>query len=164
MLAAPIRLYVTQPTSFRKLSNTPSRRETRRWRQEREEAPLDAQVAFAEEAGRQDRRRVRFILHFYRSTCFNLDFSVEGYLCGIHETPPARNSPQKKLKRKEYNTSTDFSKDVQLVFLNATEFNSEGNQIHGDVQTSKVCSFQAVSYVLWKAEPTTVVLLPSAHV
>lgn len=47
-------------------------------------------------------------------------------------------SPQKKLKRKEYHTSSDFSKDVQLVFSNAMEFNSEGSQIHEDAQTLKV--------------------------
>lgn len=49
-------------------------------------------------------------------------------------------SPQKKLKRKEYHTSAEFSKDVQLVFLNAVEFNSEGSQIHEDAQTLKVRS------------------------
>ena len=48
-------------------------------------------------------------------------------------------SPQKKLKRKEYHTSADFSKDVQLVFSNAMEFNAEGSQIHEDAQTLKVC-------------------------
>lgn len=47
--------------------------------------------------------------------------------------------PQKKLKRKEYHTSAEFSKDVQLVFSNAVEFNSEGSQIHEDAQTLKVC-------------------------
>ena len=71
---------------------------------------------------------------------------------------------QKKLKRKEYHTSTDFSKDVQLVFSNAMEFNSEESQIHEDAQTLKVCFLQAVVHALWKAEPTAIVLLPSAHV
>ena len=47
---------------------------------------------------------------------------------------------QKKLKRKEYHASIDFSRDVQLVFSNAMEFNSEGSQIHEDAQTLKVCS------------------------
>jgi len=49
--------------------------------------------------------------------------------------------PQKKLKRKEYHTSTDFSKDVQLVFSNAMEFNSEQSQIHEDAQTLKVSPY-----------------------
>jgi len=61
----------------------------------------------------------------------------------------ARNSLQEKLKREEYHTSTDFStEDVQLVFLNAMEFNSKGSQIHGDAQTLKVCAFQAAARVL----------------
>ena len=38
---------------------------------------LDAQVVFAE-AGRQGRRRVRFISHFHRSTCFNFGPLVDG--------------------------------------------------------------------------------------
>ena len=49
---------------------------------------------------------------------------------------------QKKLKRKEYHTSGDFSRDVQLVFSNAMEFNAEGSQIYEDAQTLKVCSLK----------------------
>jgi len=64
---------------------------------------------------------------------------------GQHHLTP---SPQKKLKREEYHTSTDFSKDVQLVFSNAIKFNSEKSQIHQDAQTLKVCSPQAAVELL----------------
>ena len=39
--------------------------------------------------------------------------------------------------------SINVSEDVQLVFSNAMEFNSEESQIHEDAQTLKVCSPQA---------------------
>lgn len=67
--------------------------------------------------------------------------------------PDLTPSPQKKLKRKEYHTSVDFSKDVQLVFSNAMEFNSEGSQIHEDAQTLKVCPSQMIIFILYEAEP-----------
>jgi hypothetical protein len=70
-------------------------------------------------------------------------------------------SPQKKLKRKEYHTSSDFSKDVQLVFSNATEFNAEGSQIHEDAQTLKV-RFALVDLPL-EANPSAAVLFSPAH-
>jgi len=54
-------------------------------------------------------------------------------------TPP----PQKELKREEYHTSTEFSKDVRLAFSNAMEFNLEESQIHEDARTLEVCSLQA---------------------
>jgi hypothetical protein len=75
-------------------------------------------------------------------------------------SPP---SPQKKLKRKEYHTSAEFFKDVQLVVSNAMEFNSEGSQIHEDAQTLKVCS-RSVSFLLPEPKPSVIVLFPSAHV
>ena len=71
--------------------------------------------------------------------------------------------PQKKLKRKEYHMSAEFSKDVQLVFSNAVEFNSEGSQIHEDAQTLKVCSSHTV-VSFCETERRVVVLLPPAHV
>lgn len=71
-------------------------------------------------------------------------------------------SPQKKLKRKEYHTSADFARDVQLVFSNAVEFNSEGSQIHEDAQTLKVRSSWTI--IRSGTEPRVIDPLPSAHV
>jgi len=65
---------------------------------------------------------VRFILHFYRSTCFNLDLSVDGLSLRNPWNSPAKKFTAEKLKRKEYHTGADFSKDFQLVFSNAMEF------------------------------------------
>ena len=39
---------------------------------------------------------------------------------------------QKRLKRKEYHTPSDFATDVELVFSNALEFNQERTQIWED--------------------------------
>jgi chromatin structure-remodeling complex subunit RSC4 len=71
--------------------------------------------------------------------------------------------PQKKLKRKEYHTSGDFSRDVQLVFSNAMEFNAEGSQIYGDAQTLKVRSLE-VGISAPEAKQCAIVLLPPVHV
>jgi len=60
--------------------------------------------------------------------------------------------------------SADFSKDVQLVFSNAMEFNSEGSQIHMDAQTLKVRSYQTDCPALREAKVRTIVLLPPTHV
>ena len=43
--------------------------------------------------------------------------------------------------------SINVSEDVQLVFSNAMEFNSEESQIHEDAQTLKVCSPQAAVHL-----------------
>ncbi|KAL0951592.1 hypothetical protein HGRIS_008273 [Hohenbuehelia grisea] len=41
----------------------------------------------------------------------------------------------KRLKRKEYHTSADFAKDVELVFANAMQFNEANTQIWEDART-----------------------------
>lgn len=45
---------------------------------------------------------------------------------------------QKRLKRKEYNTSEEFANDVELVFSNALTFNLERSQIWLDAVTLRV--------------------------
>lgn len=47
-------------------------------------------------------------------------------------------SMQKRLKRKEYNTSEEFANDVELVFSNALTFNLERSQIWLDAVTLRV--------------------------
>lgn len=47
---------------------------------------------------------------------------------------------QKKLKRKEYHTPTDFANDVELVFSNALEFNQEHTDIWEDALVLRVRS------------------------
>lgn len=46
---------------------------------------------------------------------------------------------QKRLKRKEYPTSNDFAKDVELVFDNAIQFNADHTPIWEDAQQLRVC-------------------------
>lgn len=56
---------------------------------------------------------------------------------------------QKRLKRKEYHSASEFAADVELIFSNATTFNQDGTQIFIDATTlrvrvgSNVCGFNS---------------------
>jgi len=128
-----------------------------------------AQVAFAE-TGRQDQRRVRFIPHFHRLACFNLNPLVDKLSLRNSWNFPARNCGLASARSSKnpsvsgaplyvfsfpngqhYFTPSPQKKlnggnalrapTFQLVFSNAMGFDSEESQIHGDAQALKVCSF-----------------------
>ena len=48
-------------------------------------------------------------------------------------------SSQKQVKRKEYESVSDFAADMELVFSNAMQFNVEHTQIWEDALTLRVC-------------------------
>ncbi|OJT10011.1 Protein polybromo-1 [Trametes pubescens] len=79
----------------------------------------------------------------------------------------------KKLKRKAYANSTDFADDVELVFQNALQFNSDGSPIYEDARNLRDTfrklmadlpeQFAAPAYVNAGDHPTKIKLkMPSA--
>ena len=72
-----------------------------------------------------------------RPICFEDIFVRITYPTPIEDVADVR--MQKRLKRKEYSTSNDFAKDVELVFDNAIQFNADHTPIWEDAQQLRVC-------------------------
>lgn len=55
---------------------------------------------------------------------------------------------QKRIKRKEYQSSSDFAADVELVFSNALTFNQDETLIWQDAMTLRVNSIPRNFFIL----------------